>query len=283
MEIIIGKTSGFCFGVKNAVDKAEEQTKNGETVYCLGELVHNKQVVEDLTSKGIKFINNIGEAVNKVIIRAHGTVREDYETAKKNDIEIIDLTCPKVINIHNIAIKYASQDYFILLIGKKNHPEIVATKTFCGEYSTIVEEKEEINDAISEFLLSKKKKMVILPQTTYNLNKFNEIIQTIQERLVNIEIEVKNTICNATKDRQEETIELSKKVNAMIIVGGKHSSNTIELYESARKFCKNTQFIENSNEIDLNKFKGVEKVGIMAGASTPEKSVKELVEILQEI
>lgn len=139
MELIIGKTAGFCFGVKNAVDKTEEQISNEKEMYCLGELVHNKQVIEKLENKGLKFINDISEAKNKIIIRAHGAEKKIYEFAKNNNIEIIDLTCPKVLHIHKIAEEYVNKDYYIFLIGKKDHPEVIATRSFCGTECTIIE------------------------------------------------------------------------------------------------------------------------------------------------
>lgn len=281
MEIIVGKTAGFCFGVKNAIEKAEEQAKKGKNIYCLGELVHNKQVIEKLESKGIKFIEDIKEAKNKVIIRAHGAEKKIYEFAKQNNIEIVDLTCPKVIVIHKIAEEYAKKGFYIFLIGKKEHPEIVATSSFCGKNYTIIEEAEEIESAIKEYSKTNCNKILILAQTTYNVDKFKYIVEKIKNKISNVEIEIRNTICNATQNRQKETIEIAKKVEAMIIIGGKHSSNSLELYETAKKYCSNIQFVETANELNLQQLEGVNKLGIMAGASTPEQSISEVIQIIK--
>ena len=279
MEIIVGKTSGFCFGVKNAVDKTEEQLDNEKEMYCLGELVHNKQVIERLENKGAKFINDIKDAKNKVIVRAHGAEKEIYEFAKNNNIEIIDLTCPKVIYTHKIAEEYANKNYYIFLVGKKEHPEIIATKSFCGTDYTVIETQSDVDEAINSFIESKKDKALILVQTTYSLERFKNIEEEIKRKVP--KIEVKNTICNATKDRQEETEKLAKTVNAMIIIGGKHSSNTTKLYELAKKYCNNVQIVETENELNIEILEGTDKIGIMAGASTPKESIEQLVRTIE--
>ena len=280
MQIIIGKTAGFCFGVKNAVDNTIEELEKGKKVYCLGELVHNKQVTEDLISKGVIFIDDIEEAKNKAIIRAHGVPASVYEKAEKLKIELKDLTCPKVIAIHKLAIKYSSENYYIFLIGQKTHPETIGTASFCGEKFTIIEGLEDVENAVEEFKKSKLDNAVILAQTTISLEKFNKIVEELKKHIENIE--VKNTICASTKQRQEETEEISKKVDCMIIVGGKHSSNSNKLYELAKKNCKNVFFVETKEELELEKIKSFKSLGIMAGASTPQKSVSEIVDIIEE-
>ena len=281
MEIIVGKTSGFCFGVKNAIGKTEEHLENETEVFCLGELVHNKQVIEKLESKGAKFINDIKDAKSKVIIRAHGAERKIYEFAKNNNIEIIDLTCSKVSAIHKIAEKYVNEEYYILLIGQIGHPEIVATESFCGQNYNIIEGIEDVDSAMKTYSKTKKNKLLVLAQTTYSLDKFNKIVEKIKMEEPNVE--VKNTICNATKERQEETIKIARKVDAMIIVGGKHSSNTNKLYELSNKYCENVQIVETLKELDINKLKNCETVGIMAGASTPNESVEGIVTKLKNV
>lgn len=279
MEIIVGKTSGFCFGVKNAISKTEEQLENETEVFCLGELVHNKQVIEKLESNGVKFINDIKDAKNKVIFRAHGAEKKTYEYAKNNNIEIVDLTCPKVLAIHKIVEKYVDEDYYIILVGQRKHPEVIATESFCGENYKIIEKTEEIDSAIENFFQSKKKNLLVLAQTTYSLDKFNKIVEEIKLKVPCVEI--KNTICSATRDRQEEIVSLANKVNEMIIVGGKHSSNTNKLYELAKKYCSNSQIVETVDDLDIKKIENCETVGIMAGASTPDESVEQIIKVLK--
>lgn len=284
MEIIIGKTAGFCFGVANAVNKTKEQLENKKDIFCLGELVHNKQVTEELENEGLIFINDISNAKKDVIIRAHGEKEETYNKAKKLGLNVIDLTCPKVTKIHKIAEEYANKGYYILLIGKSNHPEVIGTISYCGENSDIIEDQSEIEQKLEKIYNFQGKKILIISQTTFSLEKFNKIVLLIQEKIKNdVEIEVKNTICDATRLRQEETKELSLKVDAMIIIGGKHSSNTNKLYEIAKANCINSILIESSIELNKDEMKNYKKVGIMAGASTPKKSIESVVEILNEL
>ena len=283
MEIIVGKTAGFCFGVANAVNKTQEQLKaNGET-YCLGELVHNKQVIKDLEDSGLICIEKIEDARKNVIIRAHGEKKETYDKAKKLGLDLIDLTCPKVIKIHKIAEEYVAKDYYIFLIGSKKHPEIIGTISYCGDNSNIIENEEDIKIALQDLYKSELKKVVVLAQTTFSLDKFNKIVDLILEELnnKNIELEIRKTICDATRLRQEETRQMSSEVDMMIIIGGKHSSNTNKLYEIANKNCDNAILIENHDELDLEEVKKYKKIGIMAGASTPQKSINLLVEMLK--
>lgn len=280
MEIIVGKTSGFCFGVKNAVNKTEEEVKKCKGICCLGELVHNRQVIKKLEKKGVKFINDITEAKNKVIFRAHGAEKRTYEFAQNNNIKVVDLSCPKVLHIHKIVEEYVNKGYYIFLTGQKTHPEVVATESFCGEDYSIIENNEDMEEAISIFNKSKKEKALILSQTTYSLEKFKEIVKKIKQKIPNLEI--KNTICNATKERQEETTEIASKVDAMIIIGGKNSSNTSKLYELAEKYCENVQIIETEEELNEKKLEKVEKIGIMAGASTPKESIENVVKKLKQ-
>lgn len=283
MEVIVGKTAGFCFGVKNAVTKAEEQLNKSKNVYCLGELVHNKQVTDQLAKAGMNFIDDIKDAKGKVIIRSHGVEKQVYEQAKKQNIELIDLTCPKVLKTHKIAEEYASKNYYILLTGDKEHPEMIGTASFCGNSHIIIENEDEVQKAILNFNNSKKEKLVIISQTTYSLEKFNNITNKILKNIKEDRVEIKNTICNATKDRQEETKQLSKQVDMMIIIGGKHSSNSNKLYNLSKENCNKVLFIETKDELNIDDIKGVEKLGIMAGASTPQKSIEEVIEKLKNI
>lgn len=282
MEIIIGKTSGFCFGVSNAVNKTEELLKTQKNISCVGELVHNKQVTDELKSKGLTIINKIEEAKQNVIIRAHGVTKETYNKAKELNLEVLDLTCPKVLKIHNIAEEYVSKGYYIFLVGQKEHPEIIGTISYCGKNSNVIETKEEISKKLQDFYESNINKLLILSQTTFSMEKFNNIVTEIKEQLSNknIEIEIKNTICNATKLRQEETSQIAKKVDIMIIIGGKNSSNTNKLYLISKQYCKNSMLIETEDELDIEYVKKFQKIGIVAGASTSQKSIDSVVEML---
>lgn len=278
MKIIIGKTSGFCAGVKNAVANAEKEIQNADKkIHCLGELVHNKQVIQKLEKQGLETIENIEQAIEKTIIRAHGVPKEVYEKAYSKGIELVDLTCPKVLKIHKIAEEYNKKNYFIILVGVENHPESIGTISFCGENSYMIRDKEDIKQAYQKLKQSKLKKVLVIAQTTYNIKKFEEIVEELNNLLGNgYEIEVKNTICAATRLRQEETEKISKEVDCMIIVGGKNSSNTKKLYDIAKINCPKVELAETIKDLDIETIKLFNNIGIMAGASTPNESVEEI-------
>ena len=283
MEIIIGKTAGFCFGVANAVNKTEQQLKEQGIVFCLGDLVHNKEVTKELEDNGLIIIDNIEKAKQNVIIRAHGEPEETYKKADELNLEVLDFTCPKVKKIHKIASEYSKNGFYILLIGQKNHPETIGTISYCGESSEVIEKEEDIEKALNRFYSKNINKLLVIAQTTFSLEKFNNICLLIKEKIESkqIELEIKKTICDATRLRQEETQELAKKVDAMIIIGGKHSSNTNKLFEIAKKYCKKYILVETCEDIEIEEFSGSKIIGIMAGASTPKKSIDSVLEKLK--
>lgn len=283
MEIIIGKNAGFCFGVKNAVNKVEEELEKNNKVYCLGELVHNKQVTDELVKKGAEFIDDIKSAKESVVIRAHGTTKQVYEKARNMKLNLIDLTCPKVLHIHNIAENYSNKGYFIIATGKREHPEMIGTISFCGENYYVIEKEEDVDEAIQKYKNSNRENALLISQTTYSLEKFNKILEQIKHKIPEGKLEIKNTICSATKERQDEVQEIAKIVDVMIIVGGKHSSNSNKLYELAKKYCKKVLFVETEKEVDLSEMKIVKTLGIMAGASTPQKSIEQIVEKVKKV
>ena len=283
MEIIVGKNAGFCYGVKRAVDGAnEELEKQRESIYCLGEIVHNKNVVKKLEEQGMIFIDDISNAHGTTLIRAHGVSNDIYEKAKKHNIELKDYTCPKVLKIHEIAEEYSANGFFIILTGSKSHPENIGTTSFCGKHYFVVEDEKMLDIAIQEFEKSGINKLLLISQTTFSIEKFNNISNIIKEMILpNVELVVKNTICAATKIRQQEVEELSKQVDMMIIVGGKNSSNTKKLYDIALKNCKESICIENESEIDIDQIKRFNKIGIMAGASTPQESINNVIYLIE--
>ena len=284
MEIIIGKTAGFCFGVANAVNETENALKQNDEIYCLGELVHNKEVIKELEENGLTFIDNIEKAKKNVIIRAHGEPKATYDKANSLNINVIDLTCPKVKKIHSIAEEYSNKGFYIFLIGQKEHPETIGTISYCGENADIIEKEDDIEIAISNFKNSGIKKLLIISQTTFSMEKFEKILQVIKNDVESdIELEIKNTICNATRIRQEETSKMAKTVDAMIVIGGKNSSNTNKLYNISKSSCKDTILIETEKELDLDYIKKFKSVGIIAGASTPQNSINLVVEKLKQI
>lgn len=306
MKIILGETSGFCFGAGEAIKKAEKiisENKSGE-VYCLGDIVHNKQVVDEFKNKGMKFINDIDEIEDddkndkleekdkktlkpvKLIIRAHGIEKKIYEKAKKRNIELLDYSCPNVLAIHKIVEEYVNKGYYLLLLGEKNHPETIGTISFAKDKNIVLKKEEDIKEVVKKLKNLSVNKLLIVAQTTFSSDKFNKYIHIIKEELEkdnkNIIIEVKNTVCNATKLRQEETEQISSCVDYMIIIGGKKSANSIKLYEIAKEHCGSTVFIETYKDIEgkINEICKFDKIGIMAGASTPQKSIDDVINLL---
>lgn len=283
MEIILGKTSGFCGGVIRSVMESEKVLDKYSIVFCLGELVHNKQVVGNLEDRGMKVVDSLDEVPegSHVILRAHGVPKEVYEVALKRNIDLIDLTCPKVLKVHDEAKKYEKEGYYIVVTGKSTHPEVIGIKSYCGVNSCVIENIEELDNVIDNIKMSGIEKVAIISQTTYSMKKFDMIVKKLKEELVGYNILINNTICPATEMRQKETEELASKVDAMIIIGGKNSSNTKKLYDLSSALCKNSFIIETVDDLkeDLSIFN---KIGIMAGASTPKSSVDAVINMLND-
>lgn len=282
MDVIIGKLSGFCFGVENAVNGAHKKLDDNKKIYCLGEIVHNEQVIESLEKKGMITVNDIDEVPNnsKVIFRAHGEAESVYEKAKSKNLEIIDLTCPKVKAIH-IKVQRERNNSFILIVGKKNHPETIGTQGFAGENSFVIENEDEILDAYMEYEKTNLGRVYIVSQTTFSSSKFDSLVDEIQLNFYEADVIVDKTICDATENRQMETRELSKKVNKMIIIGGKNSSNTKELAKIAEENCGNVYLVQTVNDLKDIEICETDKFGIMAGASTPKESIDNVIEYLK--
>lgn len=285
MNIIVGKNAGFCFGVKRAVEGSLKEITNNKKIYCLGELVHNNEVINKLQEKGIIFIDDINEIKNdnaKLIIRAHGVDQKVYEDAKDKKIEFIDFTCPFVSKIHKIADDYQKKGYYIFLIGNRKHPEIIGTSSHCGNNYSIIEDENDLTDELNILKKKKIKDLLVIVQTTYSKNKYDVIEKNIRENIDScVNLVIKNTICNATSERQDETKEIAKNVDLMIIIGGKNSSNTRKLFEIACKYTTSL-IIETADEINLDNLRDYENVGIMAGASTPKESIDELISKLKD-
>lgn len=285
MEIVVGKLAGFCGGVINSVVKTEKLLDEYSKIYCLGELVHNKQVVDKLIGKGLIIVDSLEEVPDgeKVIVRAHGIAKEVYELATIKNIELYDLTCPNVLKIHEEASRLVEEGYFVILIAQKDHPEAIGTISFCGNNSFILEKEEQLNEVIEAIKFSGIKKVAVISQTTYSMMKFDKLSELLRNELKEYDVLVNNTICSATELRQKETSELSTNVDAMIIIGGKNSSNTKKLYEIASANCNNSFIIETVEDIMNEDMSIFDKIGVMAGASTPKESIDAVVKYLREM
>lgn len=280
MKITVGKYSGFCLGVKTTIDLAN-QALDKNKAYCLGEIIHNEIVVDELSKKGMITVSNIEEIPDNstVIFRAHGVAKSIYERASEKNLKVLDYTCGKIKVIHKKVLE-KSKNHFVVIIGKKDHPEVIGTSGFALNNFFVLENEDDIDELIKCFSLSKDENIYITCQTTFSSHKFDSFIEMIKNRIKAF-IEVDKSICDATEKRQEEVEMLSKCNDAMIIIGGKHSSNTKELYEIARKYAKEVYLISDVKELkDFNK---VGSVGIMAGASTPKQVTDEVIKFLNNL
>ena len=282
MDIEVAKYSGYCFGVKRALDIAEETLnkykKNGNKIYTLGQIIHNRGVVEELSKRGITVANSEEDIMpgSILIVRSHGMSPVVLKKIRAKKVKIVDATCPFVKKAQAKAKFLSLSGYFVIIIGNKDHPEVMGIKEHIKNNNFIV--AEEVADVQS---IDKKEKIGIVIQTTQTSNKFKSIVNEILEK--GNEILIENTICSTTKDRQNSTKELAKKVDIMIIVGGKNSANTTHLAEISKNCNTTTYHVENYKEIKLNWLKGAKKVGISGGASTPEKDIFKIKKLIENL
>ena len=275
MEVIVAKTAGFCFGVKRAVEQVYEQIEKAEKpVYTYGPIIHNEFVVKDLEEKGVCVLNTEEELSaltdGIVVIRSHGVGKHIYDLLEAQHITVVDATCPFVKKIHRIVEKQTAEGRRVIIIGSPEHPEVQGIRGWGNDTTLVVEKPEQIDD----LLLSKEEKLCIVSQTTFNYKKFQDLVEKFEKK--GYDILVLNTICNATQERQVEARRIASEVDAMIVIGGKHSSNTQKLYEICQKECKNTYFIQSLGDFNPECVNSVRSVGITAGASTPNQIIEEV-------
>lgn len=274
MEVKLAKTAGFCFGVKRAVEQVYEQIESGKKIYTFGPIIHNESVVADLEKKGVKVIEDL-DALKEikegsVVIRSHGVPKEIYDILLKQDLECIDATCPFVKKIHRIVEKESNEGKQVIIIGNDSHPEVEGIKGWCRKPAIVVESAQQARN----LRLPQKEKICVVSQTTFNYNKFQELVEIISKK--GYDINVVNTICNATEERQTEAAQIAAKVDAMIVIGGTHSSNSRKLYEICSEKCENTFFIQTLDDLNMELSDSVRLVGITAGASTPNNIIEEV-------
>ena len=275
MEVIVAKTAGFCFGVKRAVEQVYEQIAKAEKpVYTYGPIIHNEFVVKDLEEKGVCVLNTEEELSaltdGIVVIRSHGVGKHIYDLLEAHHITVVDATCPFVKKIHRIVEKQTAEGRRVIIIGSPEHPEVQGIRGWGNDTTLVVEKPEQIDD----LLLSKEEKLCIVSQTTFNYKKFQDLVEKFEKK--GYDILVLNTICNATQERQVEARRIASEVDAMIVIGGRHSSNTQKLYEICQKECKNTYFIQSLGDFNPECVNSVRSVGITAGASTPNQIIEEV-------
>jgi len=305
LEIKIAKNSGFCFGVKKAIEVAEEVAKNNKgKTYVHGQLVHNEKVINDLGNKGIVFVENLAEIPDGAItvLRAHGEPGSTYKTLNEKSItkdnNLTDATCPLVTLVHNVGIKLKENGYEVIIFGKADHPESIGTKFHLkGNDTIIVEEPEEYQKVLEFIKNNNSEKVAIISQTTMSVYGYKKLIENINSNLSGnkfgqIQLSLRDlsekygyvdTICNPTKQRQSGTEEIAKESDIVIVIGGKNSSNSKELYTKCKELGVESYFIQSAEQLQADWFNQKDKVGVTAGASTPDYLIDEVVNKIKEL
>ncbi len=275
MEVRVAKSAGFCFGVQRAVDSVYHEIEvNDGKIYTFGPIIHNEQVVNDLQSKGVRVIESEEEleriTEGTVIIRSHGVSRAVYEKIQGRGVKIVDATCPFVKKIHNIVDEESLKGREIIIIGNDKHPEVEGIRGWVNGTSFVINDDKQIEEGS----FPKDNKYSLVSQTTFNHNKFKYLVEIMRKK--GYDINVVNTICNATNVRQVEAKEIASDVDAMIVIGGKNSSNTQKLVEICSEQCENTFFVQTAADLNAYDLKAFQSIGITAGASTPKNIIEEV-------
>ena len=276
MKVKLAKTAGFCFGVKRAVETVYEEIgkEQNAAIYTYGPIIHNEEVVKDLKQKGVQVLQEEKDLdalmEGTVIIRSHGVEKRIYEKMQEKQLKIVDATCPFVKKIHDIVSKESREGRHIVIIGNDEHPEVQGIKGWVEGPVTVIQTEADAE----AFFPYENRTVCIVSQTTFNYNKFKELVEILQKK--SYDIIVLNTICGATKERQTEAKSIAESVDAMIVIGDKRSSNTQKLFEICQKACEDTYYIQTLDDLNMNQLRSVETVGITAGASTPNNIIEEV-------
>ncbi len=274
MEVVVAKSAGFCFGVKRAVETVYAEVEKGKKIYTYGPIIHNEEVVKDLEEKGVVVLEGEEELANltegTVIIRSHGVEKRIQKLIEDKGLECIDATCPFVKRIHRIVDEAGRDKKEVVIAGNPGHPEVEGIVGWTDADATILETIKEAK----QFERKTDAQFCLVSQTTFNYKKFQDIVEIFEKKGYNGI--VVNTVCNATEERQTEARKIAASVDVMIVIGGKHSSNTRKLYEICKQECENTYFIQTLDDLHLEIPKSVRLVGITAGASTPKKIIEEV-------
>ncbi|MDE6835126.1 MAG: bifunctional 4-hydroxy-3-methylbut-2-enyl diphosphate reductase/30S ribosomal protein S1 [Ruminococcus sp.] len=280
-KITVANSAGYCFGVDRAVKMVYNELDKGAKVATFGAIIHNQDVVNDMTARGVRIVNSVDELRpdETVVIRSHGVGRNIYEQIKQKGNRLLDATCPFVSKIHKIVEEKSKEDCFILIVGDSEHPEVQGIVGHCDQNYSVFKDNFELKHFFENLDENFKKTIAFVAQTTYNILVWEKCLKEIPPH---IPVVISDTICNATEARQTDARELAKKSDIMIVVGGKHSSNTVKLYDVCRKYCR-TYHIENSAELESLNIPVAENIGITAGASTPAYIIKEVLTKMAEI
>jgi 4-hydroxy-3-methylbut-2-enyl diphosphate reductase len=278
MQVLIADEYGFCFGVERAVEMVEEALSEGDTVRTLGPLIHNDQEMERLATHGVSTINapvqiQRGETA---VIRAHGVTPQVEQELREKASKVVDATCPFVTKVQKLASRAAAQDRHVVVVGNPDHPEMIGVKGYAPEHAFVIRDASEVAG------LPTLKNPLVVSQTTIKLKSFLDAAEAVRAKAEG-ETQVVNTICSATRDRQDAARALAGEVDAFYIIGGRHSSNSRKLLAVCAEQCPKSFLIETPDEINPNDLKGAEKVGLTAGASTPNWLIQQVVARLEEI
>ena len=272
MEIIVARNSGFCYGVKRALQLARKTGKKpGQRIFSWGEIIHNPGVIADLRRDGIQVATSIRQLQpgDTVIIRSHGVSPAIYRALKRKKVKLVDATCPIVKKIQQTVERLSRRSGEIIIVGNKNHPEIQGLLGYSRGKARVVENEDQVR------CLPFRKRRAVLAQSTQDGQVFSQVVGALAERTQ--ELQVFNTICQSTRIRQVATAELARQVDALLIIGGRNSSNTSKLYQISRRLLPSTYLIESPEEITPEMFQGVHKIGLSGGASTPPELIKKTV------
>lgn len=278
MKVLLADEYGFCFGVERAVDMVEEALCEGDTVRTLGPLIHNEQEMQRLGTQGVATISDPvqirrGETA---VIRAHGVTPEVQKELEERASKVVDATCPFVTRVQKLASRAAAEDRHVIVVGNPDHPEMIGVKGYAPEHAFIIKDETEVAG------LPRLRKPLVVSQTTIKAKTFFDTAEAIKSK-TDDEVQVINTICSATRDRQDAARALSNMVEAFYVIGGRHSSNSLKLVAVCKENCEKSYLIETEDEIDPNDLIGVENVGVTAGASTPQWLIQKVIERLDEI
>jgi len=276
MRIRLAERCGFCFGVKRAIDMAGAVLEKGRKIYSLGSLIHNKQVVEKLSAKGLKVVDGIGRIKSgTVVISSHGLSPGTAARIRKKNIRIVDTTCPFVLNAQRIARYLSGEGYSVIIVGDVKHPEVKALIDFASGRATVIRDAR----AAERLDPAENSRVSVISQTTQSMDNFIEVASAILAKRAK-EVRIFNTICRDAECRQDAARRLARSVDVMLVVGGRHSANTRRLYEVCRKILPRTHLIENERGMRPEWFRKAKEVGITSGASTPDWIIKKVVTAL---
>lgn len=281
-KVILAKSAGFCFGVNRAIEIVNKLVDENKSVCTLGPIIHNMQVVQELNGKGVVAIDSIDEAKqdDTVVIRSHGVSKKVIDNIKKKNLNYVDATCPFVAKIHKI-VKEAKEDEIVIIAGDKLHPEVQGIIGHCNAKCYTFKNLEELAEIFKIIPPEKNNFIKIVAQTTFDLKEWEKSIKSLKNVYTNAKIF--DTICNATTLRQKEAAEISKSVDMMFVIGDKHSSNSFKLYSICSSNCKNTFFIETAEELPVKEISKADSIGVTAGASTPARIIKEVLDKMSEV